>query len=259
MKREYKSPIKEKNLRRPGQKLEEDFDDLLNNKATLLFIIVALLFAMTFMEWYRWFLNEPPLPILYTAIFVIGFIICFYKFMQYKKIAGAIKLGLMGERFIAELLDTFKEKGCKVFHDFPIEYGNIDHIVINQFGIFTIETKTISKKVDENDSIIYDGNIVKFKSGRYLENPIEQAKTEARCLKKFLNKNIPEFKTRIQPVVVYPRWFVTGTDRSNKQGHNTWVVNQDFLDGLINSGQIILGKKEIIRISSAIEKEMKSR
>ena len=83
---------------------------------------------------------------------------------------------------LQEFLIPLKKKDCKVFHNFPIEYGNIDHIVVNQFGIFTIETKALSKEVDKKDDILFDGKIIKFKSGRYLESPIEQAKTEARCL-----------------------------------------------------------------------------
>ncbi len=258
MKNKFKSPITDKRLRRPGQKLEEDFDTLLNDKIVLLLISVGILFAITLLEWYKWFLNEPPRPILYTVFLVIGFIICFYKLLQYKKTAHKIKQGLSGERFIAEILDTFRVKGCKVYHDFSIEYGNIDHIVVNPFGIFTIETKTISKKIDKNDKINYDGNIIKFESERYLESPIDQAKTEASCLKKYLNKNIPGIKIRIQPIVVYPNWYVIGTSRNNKHKHNVWIVNQNYLDGLINAGKPILEKHQIKLICNVIEKEIKN-
>ena len=258
MKKKFKSPITDKRLRRPGQKLEEDFDKLLNDKLVLLFMSLGILFAITFMEWYKWFLNEPPRPILYTVFLVIGFIVCFYKFLQYKKTAHRINQGLSGERFIAEILDTFKERGCKVYHDFPIEYGNIDHIVVNQFGVFTIETKTISKEENVKDNILYDGKIIKLKSGRYIENPIDQARTEAKCLKKVLNHNIAEVKVRIQPIVVYPRWMVIGTHYKNKHIHTTWVVNQDYLNGLINAGKPILEKHEIKQICNAIEKEIKN-
>lgn len=59
-----------------------------------------------------------------------------------------IQKGLLGERTVNRHLCTLDESKYTIFHDVIIPSGNettqIDHIVISQFGIFVIETKSYS-------------------------------------------------------------------------------------------------------------------
>jgi len=83
---------------------------------------------------------------------------------------------------VAEYLDSLKEIGCKVLHDF-VERGkawNIDHLLISEHGVFTIETKTLSKMEDfKREKIFYDGLCIKRESGIPVHSPLMQAEAQA--------------------------------------------------------------------------------
>ena len=52
-------------------------------------------------------------------------------------------------------------QGFHVYHDFPAEGFNIDHIVVGAKGVFAVETKTRSKRTTanrrEDATVEYDG------------------------------------------------------------------------------------------------------
>ncbi|MCF6175419.1 MAG: hypothetical protein L3J71_06605 [Victivallaceae bacterium] len=50
----------------------------------------------------------------------------------------------------------------------------------------------------------------------------------------------------VQPIVVFPKWFITPcTDHGNKAKHKVWVCNQGYLDGLINKGKTRLTDQQV--------------
>ena len=169
--------------------------------------------------------------------------------------------GRDGEVFVAEQLDCLKEFGCKVLHDF-VEKGtkwNIDHIVIAPQGIFTIETKTPSKlSAEKNEHILYDGKTVKRESGLLIETPLIQAKSAAKQLSNFIKKHL-SMELAVQPIVVYPGWFVEGTRWDNKREHKVWVCNQGFLMDLICNNKAKLSDKEVRQIYAYISDYSRNR
>jgi hypothetical protein len=50
--------------------------------------------------------------------------------------------GALGEESVGALLDTLTDEGWLVIHDASLGRGNVDHIVVGQGGVFTIETKS---------------------------------------------------------------------------------------------------------------------
>ena len=54
-------------------------------------------------------------------------------------------LGLDGELATAEELNQLMLDGCRVFHDVPIRYGNVDHVVVHRSGVYAVNTKLLGQ------------------------------------------------------------------------------------------------------------------
>ena len=101
-------------------------------------------------------------------------------------------------------------EGNYVYHDFPADNFNIDHIVVGPSGIFAIETKTRSKKTSGNNSrearAEYNGKEIIFPDFRdrsYVDQAQRQAKWLATWLTNAIGENVGVF-----PVVSIPGWFI---------------------------------------------------
>jgi hypothetical protein len=101
-------------------------------------------------------------------------------------------------------------EGYRVFHDFPAEKFNIDHVVVGRSGVFAVETKGRSKPTTGNGSadaeVVYDGDTLRF-PGWSENKPIAQTKNQADWLRKWLSDATGE-SVRIFPVLALPGWFV---------------------------------------------------
>jgi hypothetical protein len=130
---------------------------------------------------------------------------------------------------------------------------NIDHIIIGTTGIYTIETKTISKYVRGVQKIHYDGEEISINGIKPDRNPIIQAKAQANWVKEFiqdfLKKNIP-----IQPVVVFPGWFVDGKQRSE-----VWVLEPKALKGFISRRDDILDERDVSVVANYLTRYLRTR
>ena len=67
-----------------------------------------------------------------------------------------LKQAKEGERIVAEYLDALRDEDCYVTHDLTGDKFNVDHVVIGPHGIFTVETKTISKPLKGSAKVLYD-------------------------------------------------------------------------------------------------------
>ena len=75
-------------------------------------------------------------------------------------------------------------------------------------------------------------------------NPIVQAKAQANWLKELIN-DLTGKEIRVQPVVLYPGWFVNKMPK----GAKVWVLNPKDLPKFLENEQIILDKNEIPSIA----------
>ena len=122
--------------------------------------------------------------------------------------------GLDAELTVAQYLTQLIAEGGLVFHDFPADRFNIDHIVVGRSAVFAIETKSRRKPEDkgrEAARVKYDGKKLVFPT--HVETkPIEQAQYQAEWLTKFLATGAGE-SVRVIPVVALPGWFVERTSK----------------------------------------------
>lgn len=54
--------------------------------------------------------------------------------------------GLRAERRVGDNLDRLVAHGCRVLHDVPLLFGNVDHVVLSPVGVFAVETKHVPPK-----------------------------------------------------------------------------------------------------------------
>lgn len=214
-----KSPLKFAPLRIPGQSSDEQLDRIFTDKVTSCYLAAVLFGAIAIFEWFRYMQNSPPLPWLFTAFAVIAVGWAVIQIRRYKVLARNSKLGRDGERAVAQHLEWFRTRNFFVFHDVPQNDSNIDHVLIGTRGVYTIETKTLSKPMRGECKIVVDKEKI-FANGKELSrNPIIQAKAQARWLYDFFAES--QFKQFVQSVVVFPEWFVQPYDRNEINGAST--------------------------------------
>lgn len=133
------------------------------------------------------------------------------------------KQGLEAELAVAQNLTPVIAEGGMVFHDFPADRFNIDHIVIGQSAVFAIETKSRKKPAalgKESAQVKYDGNRLTFPD--FVDTKcVQQADTQAQWLAKFLASGVGE-QVRVIPLLALPGWFV---DNSKAPSRPAVMVN----------------------------------
>lgn len=122
--------------------------------------------------------------------------------------------GLAGELAVAQSLIPLVADGGLVYHDFPADKFNIDHIVIGESAVFAIETKSRRKPATGGSAsarVSYDGSTLKFPA--HVETkPIDQARRQAQWLERFLESGVGE-PVKVIPVLALPGWYTQNTVR----------------------------------------------
>ncbi len=205
-----KSPLKDNPLRLPGQSIQEQMSDFVLDHILVPYLIAAGLVVWAGYEWAieLGFTRRVP-PLIISILAAIGVSFFVWKLVRGHKKLKALKQGRDGERAVGQFLEDLRGKGNFVFHDVVGEGFNLDHVVIGPKGIFTIETKTISKPSKGEAKVKYDGNMVTILGFNPERNPITQAKAQAHWLKDLFLEETGK-KVHIKPIIVYPGWYVEG-------------------------------------------------
>ena len=98
------------------------------------------------------------------------------------------RLGMEGEIATGQELNQLMLDGCRVFHDVPFEYGNIDHVVVSKSGVFAVETKMHAKSNDSGSEKVivdFDNNRLQFSDWNW-GIPVKQLETNSRWLSRAL-------------------------------------------------------------------------
>lgn len=124
-----------------------------------------------------------------------------------------LNLRYNGEVAVGQALNRLMLEGYHVYHDFPAEPANIDHIVVGEKGVFTVETRTQPKQIIKNRkveaTVEYTGRVLHFPRGTD-QTTIEQAEQQATWLSNWLNSAIGE-QLAARAMVAIPGWVVKRT------------------------------------------------
>jgi hypothetical protein len=171
-------------------------------------------------------LTEKELSLSIIIMYVVlGLVACanlLVKLYRTTQKAQKVQLGYEGEVAVGQELNQLMCQGFQVFHDFPAENFNIDHVVVGKTGVFAVETKARGKP-DSGDRkkdahVEYTGTSLKFPSWSE-SKPLEQARSQAQWLCRWLESAVGESVTVI-PVLAIPGWFVERTGKSDVLAYN---------------------------------------
>lgn len=246
MKKDTKSPITDKLLRQPGQSLDEEISNILDDQLIPYILAPVLFSVLAAYEWYRRYFETPPSPWTLTFMALAAIAYSTYKIIPLRKRIKAMRQGSEGEKAVAELLNFFREAKMRVFHDVTGDNFNLDHVVVSTRGIYLVETKTYSKPAKGKAEITFNGKTI-FKNGQSIGDDILIQVTAGSKWLSDLIEELTAKKFTVQPAVVFPGWYVKMT---NQYKSDIWVVNPKNLGGFINKKKEILSEEDVKFISN---------
>ena len=255
-KTETRSPLKEeKYLHYAGQSLDEEISRVLDDEVVTwgLWALVVVFFCVA--EWIRWAVSAKWHPIWATVFAAAAVAVAISRILKARKKLRALRLGRDGEREVGEQLDELRTKGYAILHDLVGKGFNVDHLIISPHGVFTVETKTISKPVGKNP-------VVEVQKGRILINGrapdrdyLEQARAQAGWVKRILRestgKDIP-----VKPVIVFPGWWVVRVPKA--ECPDAWVLNPKVLPTFIANEREVLTAEDVRSVTFNLARHIRS-
>jgi len=205
--RNRRSPLTVQLLRAPGESLSREIEKISEDIDSyfMLFVALPLMFFSIYLS--QRYLGHQKVSGILFAVLAAGCMGYFaYKLAKLLKQRHNLSLGLDCERAVGQELIQLMLYGFRVYHDFPTDEFNIDHVVIGQSGVFAVETKGRAKPAKGDVTIMYEGNRLKFPT-HYENEPIEQAKRQADWLSKWLTSAVGT-QIDVKPVLVFPGWFI---------------------------------------------------
>ena len=246
-----KSPISRKVCRYPGYTLTkeiESLDERLSTDLIVLFMIPAVTIGISSIGLLE--LSGVMGWVVFGTFYVVGIGIAISRLFRTARSLRAKRLGLAGEQVVGHQLAELYRAGFFVFHDFPLDFGNIDHIAVGPPGVFAIETKFKRKTKDEKDGhkMSYDEAFMHFPNGK-TRKPLDQVQRAANDLRGQIGRLFGD--TPVIPVVVLPGWFVER--RAAKT--SVQVMNDKQLIGWLSKEERVLDDQKIQRVAAFIEEK----
>lgn len=163
------------------------------------------------------------------------------------------RLGMQGEQVVGQILNELLREGCLVFHDFPQEGWNIDHVIVSPTGVYAVETKTRRKLRGEDEKwgykVRFDGKALHYEGiERFESRPIGQARRNAADLAAWLNVRVGQ-PVDVTAIVVLPGWMVSREGKSD-----VLVMNPKEVRAAVSGREKLPGELRQ-RICAAIESQ----
>lgn len=241
-----RSPLKQPPPRQAGESVQAAMDDFLVDRMLrwLFFSASFGLCAATFWIAHLMKASIEGIAWLMSVLFVFTLPIAYIKIKAARVDYGKMKQGRDGERVVGAMLDELRRDGYSVLHDVPDAKKatfNIDHIAIGPGGVFAIETKTFSKVGAADEKIRYENGelvIPGIGRGEAVEHILGQARANADFVRHYLAETTRQ-RVHVQPVVVFPGWYVTESDAP------VWVLSGRRVFARIGKAPERLSPKDI--------------
>ncbi len=209
--------FKQSLLRIPGGSLLRALDNL-NAQIHLYLvcvIILPLILYAAIISYAYFRAEQSPLSAIWVSA-IIGCLVLAFLIFKLAKLASRrkrIRLGYEGELAVGQELNHLMGQGYLVYHDFPADTFNIDHIIVGEKGVFAVETCTRLKGSagtgGQEATVTYDGRMLVYADKSDYET-IEQAEQQADWLSQWLGTATGE-PIAVRAVVALPGWVVKRT------------------------------------------------
>lgn len=250
-----RSPLKAAPLRYAGQSLDEEIRNVIEDDLMLYVMLSAFIVFLAIYEWWRWYAKTPPQPIIFS-VFAISFLgYAARKFVLVRRKLRTLRLARDGEMIVGQFLEGLRENGYRVLHDIVGNNFNIDHLLIGPKGVFTIETKTMSKPAKGKPEIDYDGTQILVNGFKPDRDPVVQAKAQAYWIKELV-KELTGKSITVRPAVVYPGWFINQTQKASRP--DVWVLNPKALTTFIENSEGALSDEDVRSFHSHLSRYVRN-
>ena len=215
--RSLRPSFKQDLLRIPGGSLLMRLDNL-NQQINLylVYVVILPLIIYSALISYSYFQAEQPaLAVIWISSIISVALIAYmaYNLVKFLSRRKGIRLAYEGELAVGQELNQLMLHGYRVYHDFPADTFNIDHIIVGPKGVFAVETHTRSKgaisKGSQEATVTYDGRMLTFADTTDYET-IEQAEQQADWLSQWLG-TATEKPIAVRAIVTLPGWVVKRT------------------------------------------------
>ena len=242
-----KNPFKGRHLRNPGESLQNKlyviYDRLLSNVFYFMLIPFVLYSAHISQLYFSKAKYNMISSILMISVGILMLSFIGYMIFKDLNLRRRYRLAFDGEVYVGQELNQLMLDGYHVFHDFPAEGFNIDHILVGQSGVYSVETKA-RHKPNSGDStkdaqVSYDGQTLFFPNWKE-QKPLKQAEWQAKWLSNWLQSATGE-PVSVSPILALPGWFITKTSP-----HGVPVINPKQIKSFIKSQRKgVLNQKQI--------------
>lgn len=248
-------PFSDRLLRSPGQTLRRQIEDISDDVATYMIgaSTLPLLFYCLYLSQSGFAGASGGLKTLLWVVAGAFVIFALYKVTILIRKRRERRIGLAGEMAAGEELNRLMLDGYHVYHDFPSNRFNIDHILVGEAGVFAVETKARSKGRRGNGrgdaKVVYDGESLRF-PGWMTSEPMNQAKAQAVWLSRWLSGAVGE-SVKVMPIVTLPGWYIERKRRNGVPVLNPKQV-KTYLD---RKREVTLSKSMVKRICHQLEQK----
>ena len=193
-------------------------------------LITLFLSGLLTLEIYRWVTQSPPLPGVFTSLFLVGLTYTIYQIHEYRDQLRFIHLGRKGEPNTSEILEKYQSKqNVNVYTDVKFGSSKVDYIVTNKTGVFLINIINWHAPINSEAVIEYNDDELLLNGYRPDANPVIKQKT----IKDWLGIRLQKIGNQYVPVkaiVIFPGWFV----KTPKEITSVRVMNprelEDYLE-----------------------------
>jgi hypothetical protein len=260
LRKQRRSPLTLNLLRTPGHTLREQIEDARGDilwDVAMTMVVPPMVVTLIFMQ--VSFGRAPSTRVIAVlSVCVVSFIaVMVWRLLRASQKLDRIKTGYDAELSVGQELQQLMRQGAAVFHDIPGDGFNIDHVVVSERGVYSVETKGYTKPQRAQGTadarVVVEGATLVFPTWRS-GKPLDQAQRQAEWLDKELSR-LSGVVVRSQPVLALPGWFV------DDKGSNSavWVVSGRALPSLLKRrGPRTLSTDEVERIAYQIEQRCRT-
>lgn len=239
-----RSPIKLPSLRHPGQSLDEQIDDLANDKLLFPMMLATMLIVFAAYDWWAWYQATIPNPILMTGAALLVVIWSVWRVLALRKQLRSLRQARAGERAVGQELDKLVAMQGRVFHDILGPNFNVDHVFVAPQGVFAIETKTWSLPEGRAANIDIEGDALVAAGYPPERDPLRQCLAQARWVQEVLKRSAGrDFPVR--GVLLFPGWFVEPRALGYAKTKGAWILNPKALPSFLEHEHPVLSPEDV--------------